>query len=105
MAKRSTARTNGAVDSMSLEALFELRDEIAEAVANRTADLRRQLEQLTGQKTRGRKPGSKGRKVAPQFRSRKNSSLVWSGRGVTPRWMKAEMKGTQLTKESFRIRQ
>jgi DNA-binding protein H-NS len=42
--------------------------------------------------------------VAPQFRSKKDPKLVWSGRGANPRWMKEEMKGTKLTKESFRIK-
>jgi len=93
--------------SMSVEALFRLRDEVAEAIAGRAADLRRQLSQLTGDKpARGRGAGGKrkGRKVAPQFRSKKDPSLVWSGRGALPRWMKEEMKGTKLKKENFRIK-
>lgn len=99
MAKQSLA-------SMSVEALFKLRDEVAEAIASRAADLRRQLSQLTDDKPArgggGRK--RKGRKVAPQFRSKKDPSLVWSGRGALPRWMKEEMKGTKLKKENFRIK-
>jgi DNA-binding protein H-NS len=93
--------------SMSVEALFRLRDEVAEAIAGRAADLRRQLSQLTGDKpARGAGGGRKrkGRKVAPQFRSKKDPSLVWSGRGALPRWMKEEMKGTKLKKENFRIK-
>ena len=95
--------------SMSVDALFKLRDDVAEAIANRAADLRRQLSQLTGTKPNGVARASgrrkmKGRKVAPQFRSKKDPSMLWSGRGVTPRWMKEEMKGTKLKKESFRIR-
>jgi DNA-binding protein H-NS len=98
----------GGYTSMSLDALFKLRDEIADAISNRASDLRTQLERLTGEKTRGRRPGGrskmKGRKVAPQFRSKKDPKLVWSGRGAMPRWMKAEMKGTKLNRESFRIK-
>ena len=92
--------------SMTVESLFKLRDDVAQAIAQRAADLRKQLSQLTGSEApRGAKVrnGRKGRKVAPQFRSKKDSSLVWSGRGALPRWMKAEMKGTKLKKESFRI--
>jgi DNA-binding protein H-NS len=68
--------------------------------------LKRQLAALTGTKSRGRPSGKKRKlgKVAPQFRSRKDPNQVWSGRGATPRWMKAEMKGTKLKKESFRIK-
>lgn len=99
------ARSN--IASMSVEALFKLRDDVARAIADRAADLRRQLSQLTGDKparaSKTRK-GRKGRKVAPQFRSKKNPSVVWSGRGALPRWMKEEMKGTKLKKENFRIK-
>jgi len=51
-----------------------------------------------------RKSTRKGKRVAPQFRSKKDPKVVWSGRGATPRWMKAEMKGTKLKKENFRIK-
>jgi DNA-binding protein H-NS len=109
MAKKiKRATTSKTVASMSIDALFNLRDEVTEAISNRAADLRKQLENLTGTKTRGRKPGQRnklrGKKIAAQFRSKKDPKLVWSGRGATPRWMKAEMKGTNLTKESFRIK-
>jgi DNA-binding protein H-NS len=43
------------------------------------------------------------RKAAPKYRSRKNPKTVWSGRGVTPVWMREEMKGTKLKKEDFLI--
>ena len=90
--------------SMSVDALFKLRDDVAKAIADRAANLRKQLSQLTGSKpVRAAKQKRKGKKVAPQFRSKKHPSLVWSGRGVIPRWMKEEMKGTKLKKESFRI--
>ena len=93
--------------SMSVEALFKLRDDVAKAITDRAADLRNQLSRLTGSEpARGamKRKGRKGRKVAPQFRSKKDPSLVWSGRGGTPRWMKEEMKGTKLKKENFRIK-
>jgi len=50
--------------------------------------------------------GKKGKraKAAPQFRSKEDSKVVWSGRGMTPNWMRAEMKGTKLKKEDFRIK-
>ena len=43
------------------------------------------------------------RKAEPKYRSRKNPRTVWSGRGVTPVWMREEMKGTKLKKEDFLI--
>lgn len=90
--------------SMSVESLFKLRDDVAQAIADRAADLRRQLSQLTDGKPARAVKARKGNKVAPQFRSKKDPSVVWSGRGAIPRWMKAEMKGTKLKKESFRIK-
>ena len=50
--------------------------------------------------------GRKGKraKAAPKYRSRKNSSVTWSGRGMTPVWMRDEMKGTKLKKDDFLIK-
>src|ERR1700755_1849842 len=107
------AKKSKSVASMSIEALLKLRDEIADAISSRASDLQKQLSRLTGTETkRGRPPDRKsgrgaalrGKKVAPQFRSKKDPKMVWSGRGVTPRWMVAEMKGTKLKKENFRIK-
>jgi DNA-binding protein H-NS len=94
--------------SMSVDELFKLRDEVVAALSSRASELERQLSKLTGNvlaKKRGRPPGKrKGKKVAPQFRSKKDPKLLWSGRGAIPVWMRDEMKGTKLTKESFRIK-
>ena len=43
-------------------------------------------------------------KAKPKYQSMKNKSLKWSGRGVTPVWMREEMKGTKLTKDDFLIK-
>jgi DNA-binding protein H-NS len=93
------------LSSMSVKTLFKLRDDVAKALKDKAADLQKQLAALTGNgPKRGRPAGGKGRKVAVQFRSKKDPKMTWSGRGAIPRWMKAEMKGTKLTKESFRIK-
>jgi len=42
-------------------------------------------------------------KATPKYRSRKNPKILWSGRGVTPVWMREEMKGTKLKKDDFLI--
>jgi DNA-binding protein H-NS len=105
MAKKvKRARKSKSYAEMSIDALFALRDEISEVLSSRTSELQAQIAKLTGTTTkRGPKP-RKGKKVAAQFRSKKDPKLVWSGRGANPRWMKEEMKGTKLTKESFRIK-
>ena len=43
------------------------------------------------------------KKATPKYRSRKSPKIVWSGRGVTPVWMREEMKGTKLKKDDFLI--
>ena len=50
--------------------------------------------------------GSAGSRVKPEpkYRSKKDKSLKWTGRGLMPRWMREEMKGIKLTKENFLIR-
>ena len=117
MAKKSKKSRNSrkpqGLTSMSVDALFKLRDEVAAILSSKATELQRQLARLGGGngagtgKRRGRPPGRrsalKGRKVAPQFRSKKNPKLTWSGRGEMAGWMKDEMKGTKLKKENFRI--
>jgi len=43
-------------------------------------------------------------KAKPKYQSKKNESLKWSGRGVTPVWMREEIKGTKLKKDDFLIK-
>jgi DNA-binding protein H-NS len=43
-------------------------------------------------------------KPAPKYQSKNDKSLKWAGRGLMPRWMREEMKGTKLTKENFLIK-
>ena len=43
-------------------------------------------------------------KPKPKYQSKKNKSLKWTGRGMLPVWMREEMKGTKLTKDSFLIK-
>jgi len=52
---------------------------------------------LDGRKRKRAKPAAK-------YRSKKNKSLKWSGRGMTPVWMREEMKGTKLKKDDFLIK-
>jgi len=113
MARRSS------LASLSVDALFKLRDDIAKALSSRASELQDQLSRLTGGesgggkttgKRRGRPPGStnkrlksklSGKKVAPKFRG--PDGATWSGRGLKPRWLTAELKkGKKL--ESFAIK-
>ena len=79
---------------MSVEALLELRDDIAKVLSRRSEQLQSQLAALgLGDSPRGKRGGSlKGKKVAPKYRNPKNRSETWAGRGAMPRWMAAEIK-------------
>ena len=110
---KSAKRSSQNLASMSVDALLDLRDKVQAELSSVAAGLEQQLGRLDGGngvgtgKRRGRPPGKrhalKGTKVAPQFRSKKNPKLTWSGRGAMVGWMKDEMKGTKLKKEDFRI--
>jgi DNA-binding protein H-NS len=43
-------------------------------------------------------------KAKPKYQSKKTKGLKWSGRGMTPVWMREEMKGTKLKKDDFLIK-
>jgi DNA-binding protein H-NS len=97
--------------NMDVDSLLQLRADIDDQLAQRLTRLQQQLGLLDGAKARkprgvaknGRRGARKGRRVAPQFRSKRNPKLTWAGRGAMPRWMREEMKGTKLKKENFRI--
>jgi DNA-binding protein H-NS len=92
-----------------------LQSMLSDKISEQRAYLEEKLSELTGigaPKRRGRPPGSgaatkkKGtrRKASPKYRSKANPKLLWSGRGVTPVWMREEMKGTKMKKEDFLIK-
>ncbi len=98
--------------TMSIEALLNVRREIDEVLLKRRAELERQLEQIIGrpypqqqgERAPAAKPASRNNgKIAKPYRSKKDPSLGWSGRGLLPRWMRAEMKGTKLKKQDFLV--
>src|SRR5262245_12421307 len=88
---------------------------LAKKVSEQRAHLQNQLAELGGYisknasaAVRAAKLGSRGKgksaKPKPKYQSKKNKSLKWTGRGVTPVWMREEMKGTKLTKDDFLIK-
>ena len=94
----------------------KLQSVLGKKISEQRAYLEEKLSELTGYgapKKRGRPVGSgaagkkrKGtrKKAAPKYRSRKDPKVLWSGRGVTPVWMREEMKGTKLKKDDFLIK-
>ncbi|MEZ5764202.1 MAG: H-NS family nucleoid-associated regulatory protein [Xanthobacteraceae bacterium] len=70
----------------------------------------RELSATTKKKAAARKKavakvGKKAaRKVAAKYRSTKDKTMTWSGRGLMPRWMKAEMKELKVKADHFLIK-
>jgi DNA-binding protein H-NS len=102
MAKRN-------LEAMNVDELLTLRGQVdarllqeRKKLEERFARLSTRDEGSNGRTRRGRK-SLKGRKIAAKYRSRKDASLTWAGRGATPRWMREEMKAGKLKKEAFLI--
>ena len=77
-------------------AYFE--EKLSELGGYTSAKAARMVRAVTGAKRKGTR-----KKAAPKYRSRKDPKTMWSGRGVTPVWMREEMKGTKLKKDDFLI--
>jgi DNA-binding protein H-NS len=94
-----------------------LQKTLAAKVEEQRAYFERQLAGLTGYANANgrRSAGSTAARVAkprtgmrakpaPKYQSKKDPKLKWTGRGMTPIWMRDEMKGTKLKKENFLIK-
>jgi DNA-binding protein H-NS len=116
--KSTLAKIGGSVTKMDVG---ELRNYIGQLEQTLAAKVQQQREYLQGQldglqiymsntaaravRTVMRVPKTgKRKKPAPKYQSKKDKSLKWTGRGMLPVWMREEMKGTKLTKESFAIK-
>jgi DNA-binding protein H-NS len=98
--------------TMDVGALLALRGKIDALLAAKRKEFEAALAALGG----GGKVGNgkiakalngrsgKRAKAKPKYRSKKNKSLKWSGRGMLPVWMREEMKGTKLKKNDFLIK-
>ena len=95
---------------LDTDGLLELRDRIDEVLTHRRRHLEAQLERIAGRSAgngaSGGDPQTYGQpklRILPRYRSKKDPTVAWSGRGMLPKWMRQEMKGTKLTKEDFLI--
>jgi DNA-binding protein H-NS len=111
----SKNKKNGRIAKMDLgqlqDHITQLQRLLARKIGEQRTALERQLAALSdaaGTPRRGRPPKAARtatrRKAVPKYRSKKKPSLKWSGRGMTPIWMREEMKGTKLTKDDFLIK-
>jgi DNA-binding protein H-NS len=105
---------NSVPENMSYAELMELGAKVERLMKEKKkesrAELRQQmtklakaqgtsLEDLLGGRGKGRAKGS----VAIKYRDANNPANTWTGRGRTPRWMVAAMKGGKAKKEDFLV--
>ena len=107
--KKSIGKSVATMDINQLRAHIDgLQRVLAKKVSAQRAYFETQLSQLGGYVSKKASPGSgntgKRAKAKPKYQSKKNPRLKWSGRGMNPVWMREEMNGTKLTKDSFLIK-
>ena len=96
-----------ALESMSLDELWNLHEQVTSTLARRIAEQKAELEErlrrLAIHDTIGAdKPRRPYPKVLPKYQNPKNPTQKWSGRGKQPHWVRAQLKaGKKL--EHFRI--
>ena len=92
------------LNSMSLEDLWSLHEQLDSVLASRLsaekAELEKKLGLLSATRTTARRPYPP---VLPKFRNPGRPSETWAGRGKRPRWLMAQLRsGKRL--DDFRIR-
>jgi DNA-binding protein H-NS len=113
--KKSIGKSVATMDIAQLRAHIDgLQNTLAKKVSQQRAYFEDQLSQLGGYVSKKARAAVKavapnGRagkraKAKPKYQSKKDKSVKWSGRGMTPIWMREEMKGTKLEKEDFAIK-
>ena len=114
--KKTVGNSVAAMDVGQLRTHIDgLRNMLTRKVSEQRAYFEAQLAQLGGYVSKKASGAAKavtpanGRagkraKAKPKYQSKRNTSLKWSGRGMTPIWMRDEMKGTKLTKDDFLIK-
>jgi len=111
--KKSLSKSLATMDVAQLRAHIDgLQSVLAKKVNEQRTYFESQLSELSGYVSRRTLAAvktvtpvkGKRAKAKPKYQSKKNKSLKWSGRGLTPIWMREEMKGTKLTKDNFLIK-
>src|SRR5258708_30329044 len=98
--------------SMSIDRLTDLRHRVEAALASKVIDQRGAIEseltklsRLQGYKTLRKSGSGFGLRgpVAPKYRNPQNPEETWAGRGLTPKWLTAAIKGGKSA-DDFLIR-
>jgi DNA-binding protein H-NS len=106
------------LESMSVDEMWQLHEEISQLLSVRLTSEKRELEKrleqlrrdkvptskyLNGAKEIARAPRRKYPRVYPKYQNPNEPSETWSGRGKTPRWLAAALKTGHNLKD-FAIR-
>ena len=102
------------IKTMDVGALLALRGKIDALLGAKRKELEAQLaalhapdkivnDRIANGSVKKKRKGVRG-KAKPKYQSKKNKSLKWAGRGLTPVWMREEMRGTKLKKDDFLIK-
>ena len=114
--KKSIGKSVATMDIGQLRAhIGSLQNVLTKKVSEQRAYFEHQLSQLGGYVSKkatfaakavtpGNGKAGKRAKAKPKYQSKKDKSVKWSGRGMTPVWMREEMKGTKLKKDDFLIK-
>ena len=86
-----------AFESMSLDELWNLHEQVistlARRIAQQTAKLEERLRRLAiNDANSSDKPRRPYPKVLPKYQNPKNPTQKWSGRGRQPHWVRAQLK-------------
>lgn len=96
------------LSGLSLEELSDLIEEATKLRANKVdakrQELQRQLAELDAIGSPTKRPvGGARPPVSPKYRSKKDPSQTWAGRGATPKWLLAEMEETGQPMDFFKV--
>ena len=83
------------LSGMTVEALMDLREQVDQTLLKRRAEIEQQLEKMDavvdGARVVRDGRSLKGKKVPAKYRG--PSGETWAGRGATPRWLVAAIRG------------
>ena len=98
------------LESLSIDKLSMLRNQVDAALSSKVIEERRAVQEQLGKlerlatgglRAKGNRGGARG-PVAPKYRNPDNPAETWAGRGLRPRWLAAALKtGKKL--EDFSI--
>jgi DNA-binding protein H-NS len=93
--------------AMSVDQLWDLHEQVAEELSRKIAAEKAKLEERLQKLSVGHNGKAKHErrpypKVVPKYRNPKNPAETWAGRGMQPRWLRAQLRSGKKLND-FRI--